>query len=344
MASSRAEEVIAAGDRWLAALEPALDAADPEGRVSPQSRLLCAGLGLLGSAAHRALGGEARAEEVGRAGAMLSLLTKIDDQIIDAPSFHGRLDREALPAATRAFLAPTLQSLRTARPASGEPRCALAADLGRALRDLAADEGRLARVLGTIAAGWEVQVEAVRVLTSHPVAVTRAEVAAVTRAISGAWLLMIARLGELPREARRAFTSAEEEAFFAWGWAIQRTDAAADLAKDLADGHLASWPGYLLWERAPAAYLDAAARGDAAAIYGLIRAHDVDLACLPDAAERAALDALLPDLGEVRALLAFIHDYLTRRYLAHPLCLRRDAAVPPPAAHARLFRGPCSAP
>jgi hypothetical protein len=154
---------------------------------------------------------------------------------------------------------------------------------------------------------------------------------------------MIARLGELPAEAHRAFTAAEEEAFLAWGWAIQRADALADLAKDLADGHLSTWPGLLLWERAPDAYLDAAARGDAAALHALLRAHAVDCACQPDAAERAALASTLPDLGEVRPLLAFIHDYLLRRFRAHPLCAGEAAA--PPAAAARLFReAACSAP
>jgi hypothetical protein len=339
--AAQAGEVIAAGDRWLATLGGAVAAADPEARVSPQSRLLCAGLGVLGVEAYRALGGAARAEGVGRAGALLSLLTKIDDQVIDARAFHA--DRRDLPARTRAFLAPTLASLRAAHPATAEPRCALAAQLGVALRDLAADQGRLDRVLRTIADGWEVQVEAVRVLTSHPGAVSRAEVAAVTRSISGVWLLMIARLGELPGDARRAFTPAEEESFLAWGWAIQRADALADLAKDLGDGHLACWPGLLLWERAPEAYLDAAARGDAVALHALLRAHGVDRACLPDAAEEAALAATLPELGRVRPLLAFIHDYLRRRYLAHPL----STGAPAPAAEARLFPdgGPaCSAP
>jgi hypothetical protein len=340
-----AAAVIASGERWLAALEPAVSAADPEGRVSAQSRLLCAGLGVLSTAAYRALGGRGRADDVGRAGAMLSLLTKIDDQVIDAPVFHQGGDRRALPARTRAYLAPTLRSIREGRPADAHPRCALAADLGRLLRHLAADQARLDRMLATIAEGWEVQVEAVRVLTSGPAAVTRVEVAAVTRAISGVWLLMIARLGELPGDARRAFTPAEEADFFAFGWAIQRADALADLAKDLADGHLATWPGLLLWERDPDAYLRVAAQGDAAALHALLVAHGVDRACLLDAAEASALASALPDLGEVRALLAFVHDYLSRRYLAHPLCVSASASAAP-AAEARLFpRIPaCSAP
>jgi hypothetical protein len=341
-----AEDVIAAGDRWLAEIGPAIAAADPEGLVSPSSRLLCAGLGLLGVEAHRALGGSSKIHEVGRAGAMLSLLTKVDDQVIDAPAFHGAADRTALPDRTRAFLAPTLASIRDARPATTEPRCALAADLGARLRALAADQGRLDRVLATIAHGWEVQVEAVRVLTSHPSRVTRDEIAAVTRSISGVWLLMIARLGELPSDARRPFTAEEEAAFLDWGWAIQRADAIADFEKDLADGHLASWPARLLFERAGGPFLDAVERADTSALYALLRAHDVDLACMPDAAEERALSRSLPDLGEVRSLLAFIHDYLVRRHLAHPACLHRDRA-PAPRPSARLFpraEASCSAP
>lgn len=339
---SYAADLRAAGEGWLVELGPAVGAADPEGRVTPSSRVLCAGLGLLGVAAHRALGGGPRALEVGRAGAMLSLLTKIDDQVIDAPDFHGSTDRAALAAKTRAYLAPTLASLRGARAVSSEPRCALAAALGSALRVLAADQARLDRVLSTIAYGWEVQVEAVRVLTSHPAGVTRAEAAAVTRAISGAWLLMIARIGELPGDAARGFTPAEEGSFYAWGWAIQRADALADLAKDLADGHLASYPGRLLWERAPDAYLDAARRGDGPALYRLLRDHDVDRACLPDDDEVSALRAALPDLGEVASMLAFIQDYLARRYLVHPWCARRGAA--PPVVPSFAASQPCSVP
>lgn len=334
---SYAEAVIAAGDRWLPDLAPAIEAADPEGRVTTSSRLLCAGLGELASLTLRALSHGwhgRRAEEVGRAAAMLSLLTKIDDQIIDDPAFHGG-DRKSLVRRTRGYLAPTLASIRSGHPANAEPRCALAADVGRALRALAADEARLDRMLATVSAGWEVQVESVRVLTSPPSAVTREEVAAVTRSISGVWLLMIARVGELPAEAGRAISPDEERAFYAFGWAIQRADALADLAKDVADGHLSSWPGLLLWERAPEAYLDAALRGDAAAIYRLLHDHGVDIACLADAAERASLAAALPDLGEVPALLAWVHDFLSRRYAASPLSRVGGTDRPP----ARLWSG-----
>jgi hypothetical protein len=102
----------------------------------------------------------------------------------------------------------------------------------------------------------------------------------------------------------------------------------------------------LLRERARAPPAAAQARGDAAALHALLRRHDVDLACLPDAAEAAQLAAALPELPDLRALLAFVHAYLVRRWLAHPLCARRELAAPAPAAFARLFPGPepCSAP
>ena len=337
-----APDLLATGDRVLVELGPLVHAADPEGRLEPRNQLLCAGLGHLAVLTYRALGGALREAEVARAAAMLSLVTKIDDQIIDALAFHGGAltDRAEVRRRTRAYLAPTLASLRAARPARrADGRCVLAAKLGEALRDLAADQARLDRVLATIAAGWEVQVEAVALLTSAPEAVTRAELAAVTRAISGVWLLMIARTGELPGDAARALTPAEEEDFLTWGWAIQRADALADLAKDLADGHFSSWSARLLWERAPAAYLDAAARADAPALYALLRAHRVDEACLPDAAEAAALQAALPDLGDVGDLLAWIHAYLVRRYQAHPFAAFGALAAPSPST-ARLFPDP----
>jgi hypothetical protein len=313
--------LVAAGDRYLADLGPAALAADPEARVAPRSLLLCAALGLLAEAAYGALGGSCRRGEVGRAAAMLSLLTKIDDQVIDALAFHGGsgAERGALRARTRAYLAPTLASIREGRPASAEPRCALAADLGAALSALGGDPARRAHLLATVAAGWEIQVSAVAVLTAHPATVTRAEVADVTRSISGAWLSMIAMVGTLPEDASRAFTPREEAELFAWGSAIQRADALADLEKDLGDGHLSSWPGLLLWERAGDAYLDAALRRDGPALYALVRAHDVEASCLPGEEEMARLRATLSGLGEVRALLAWIHAYLVRRYRTHPL-------------------------
>jgi len=231
-----------------------------------------------------------------------------------------------LPRRTRAYLDPTLQSIRDARPVNHEPRCALAAELGAALRALSEDPRRIEHVVDAIAAGWDVQVEAVRILSSHPKAVTRAEVERITRQISGAWLLMIALVGTLPSDSRRALSPDEEEAFFAWGWAIQRADALADLHKDLADGLVASLPGWLAFAHVGDAYLDAARRGDARAVYALVRAYDIDRACLTDADAIAALGASLANLGEVPSLLAWIYTMLARRYLEHPLRARVDEA------------------
>jgi hypothetical protein len=352
-------ELLDAGDRYLREIGDAVTAADPEARVEPRSRLLCAALGLLAEITLQALGGgdhpgigsafhdgaasgpKPRASGVGAAAAMLSLLTKIDDQVIDALAFHGGAgaDRAAVEAKTRAFLAPTLASLRAARPANDEPRCLLAADLGARLRALTGDPARLDRLLAAIAHGWEVQVSAVAVLTRDPRAIDRAEIAAVTRAISGAWLLMIAMVGTLPASAARALDAAEEEAFFDWGWAIQRADALADLDKDLADGHLSSWAARLVWERSPRAFEAAIARGDHAAVYALARAHGVGSDALPTPAEAAALRASLPALGEVPALLAWIHGYLVRRYEIHPLA--GGSTQNHLSTEARLF--PCSA-
>ena len=130
-----------AGAARLHRLAPALDAADPGGRVVPRSRLLCAALGSLAEACYGGLGGglggRGRAEEVGDAAALLSLLTKLDDQVIDAPAFHRGLSRRDAGEKTRAFLAPTLTSICEARPAAPAGRCLLAAELGARLRRLA---------------------------------------------------------------------------------------------------------------------------------------------------------------------------------------------------------------
>ncbi|MFO0759756.1 MAG: hypothetical protein U0359_24930 [Byssovorax sp.] len=329
-----------AGERWLADLGPALSAADPEGRIAPRVRLLSAGLGVLSQLTYQALGGSRASAEVGRAGAELALLTKIDDQVVDGLAFHGgaSTDRDELRRKTRAYLAPTLASLATGKAENAEPRCALAADLGRALRALSSDAARLDHLLATIAMGWEVQVEAVAILTSHPSRVTLAQVDAITGRISGAWLLMIALIGTLPGDARRSLTAAEEEAFFAWGSGVQRAGALADLEGDLAEGHLASYPGKLLWESAPAATRDALERHDLAAIYALVGEHEIDRACLLDEEDIALLSFELRRLGEVPALFAWIQGYLADRYLSHPLAAAVSALpFTPRAPEARLF-------
>jgi hypothetical protein len=95
---------------------------------------------------------------------------------------------------------------------------------------------------------------------------------------------------------------------------VQRADALADLAKDAADGLVSSLPGHMLFEREPAAYLAACERGDAPALYALVRRHGVDAACLPLRGELGELRQELSALGEVPALLGWVHGFLAWRY------------------------------
>jgi hypothetical protein len=289
--------IAAAADAFLSEIR--LDRLDPGGSISPSSRQLCAGLGVLSQAA---VGGGA---DVGMAGAMLSLLTKLDDQVIDARAFHEGLTREAAREKTRRYLAPTLASIRSGAPADDEERCVFAARLGRKLRSL----GDCSQLIDTIARGWEVQATAVSTLTRHASEVTLEEVEAVTRDISGVWLLMIAEIGTI---GARRFTEGERAAFLLWGDAIQKADALNDLPKDIADGHWSTYPLRLLYERAPEAY--EAARGGAD-VDALLERHGIAAACF-DASivERAA--AAHVALGELPLLLRWIHEHLTARWRA----------------------------
>jgi len=323
-------ELVDRGKIELAALSTVLEAADPNGLVLPRSRVLCAGLAHLGVLTLRGLGGGASEGLVSRAGALLSLVTKVDDQIIDGLAFHGGLTTPAAEARQRtaAYLGATFDAI--VRGHSEEPRLGLAAALGRSLAELAATRARLEAMWDTIAEGFAIQADAVATLTRHPASVSLAEVADITRKISGAWLHMIAATGALPSDCPRSLTPAEKHGFFAWGAAIQRVDALADLEKDLADGHLATYPGRLLYDACPAAYLEAARTHDPDALYSLVHTHHVDEACLADPAEDPRAFHALEGLGEVPSLLAWIRHYLVRRYHAHP----RSRALPPQASSA----------
>lgn len=289
-------EVATAADAFLSEIR--LDRLDPEGSISPSSRRLCAGLGVLSQAA----GG---GPDHGLAGAMLSLLTKLDDQVIDARGFHSGLTRKEARDRTRRYLAPTLDSIRAGSPANDEERCIFAARLGRLLRSL----GECTHVIETIARGWEVQAVAVSTLTRHASEVTLDEVAAVTRDISGVWLMMIAEIGTI---GGRRFTSEEKDAFLLWGEAIQKADALNDLSKDIADGHWATYPLRLLFERSPDAYAEARAGGD---VDALLAAHGVDEACGDASGLRRASEAHA-SLGDVPFLLRWIHEHLAARWRA----------------------------
>ncbi|PRQ05646.1 hypothetical protein [Enhygromyxa salina] len=302
-------------------------AADPGASVSPRSRMLCAGLACLARACYAALGGRQHAQAVGEASAMLSLLTKIDDQVIDDLEFHGGplavgRDPIALDRRTRAYLAPTLASLRQAAPTTAEPRCALAAALGQRLRALACSRERLDHLLDTIAYGWEVQVRAVRLLSSDPTRVDPAAIEAVTADISGAWLLMVTMIGGLPEDARRPVDARESAAFYRWGLHIQTADALADLHRDTADGLVASRPGVRLAAVEPTLWRRAFTSAELGPLYQGVCAAGLDLTTLPDADELDRLGDALAELGLVPTWLRWIHGFLAWRWLVHPMCPR----------------------
>ena len=312
------------GRMHMKCCELLLAAADPRGRVSPPSRVVCAGLAALGLEAYRALGGRQQVTDVGTAAAMLSLLTKIDDQVIDSPGFRDTVSSEpdAIAARVRLHLAPTLASIRARVPVTSEPRCLLAAELGERLQALCGDPERLRHLHSVLSRGWEIQAQGVSTLCSHPGLVSPTRVAQVTRDISGAWLLMITLVGTLPRDAGRSLRVAEEESFFAWGQYIQQADALADLEKDTQDGLVCSVPGQLAYQHDSKAFLAATARSDGRALYALYARSEADLACLPEVTHRRKLLAPLASLGDVGRLLEWIHGFLLWRYLQHRDCQR----------------------
>ncbi len=330
------------GQRCLAGLAPRVERADPGGTISPRSRLLCAALSRLALEVHAALGGaDDTREDVALAAAELALLTKLDDQVIDGRAFHGGqdTDRAELAARTREYLAPTLQSIRDAHPASPEPRSELAADLGARLAALTADAGRLEPLLELIARGWAIQVDAVTVLSAHPSRIRLGRVARTSSDISGAWLLMIAMVGTLPPAVQRGLTTDEQRAFFDYGLHIQLADALADLHKDLDDGLISTHPGRLCWERS-GEELERCS-WDPREVYRLVAATGADLDSLPAPATLDALDRRLGALGRLADLMRWIHGFLTWRYVVHPLSHRSpaDAGVAPLLARDPAWAG-----
>jgi len=315
------------GQHQLALWSPALDQADRQGLVSGPARLLCCGLAEL---AHtRALAaGALEPHAVTHAAAGLALLTKVDDEVIDAPSFHGGpdTDRAALRARTHAFLAPTLDAVHTGRaPSSAPARVHLAARVGRQLRDAAASASTLDALLDLIRRGWHIQVDAVVTLSAQPGTVPLDTLARVTAGISGAWLAMITAVGGLAVD--RPLTADEEAAFFSWGLHIQSADALADLPKDLDDRFAATLPLGLA-VRAEPELLQSWREHDGTALrQGLVRT-GADRQVLPGPSALRSLDARLRDLGDVPELLRWIHGFLLGRYLARTPEAHQPAFAP----------------
>ncbi|MFK7930132.1 MAG: hypothetical protein AB8H79_18215 [Myxococcota bacterium] len=311
---SPAELLARTGRKHLRSLASSLAKADPNGLVSPPAALLCCGLAALAETAATARG-VTDTEAVGRAAAKLALLTKLDDEVIDDVAFHGgsATDRRLLHRRTTDFLAPTLRSLRTGVAETAEPRCHLAAELGRDLRTLAIDDARLEQLFALIARGWRVQADAVVTLSAGVGSVSLVEVERVTAEISGAWLAMVTYVGLLGAE--RGPHPHETAAFFSWGLHIQAADALADLRKDLGDQFVNTLPVVHAFHRAGAPLSQAVQAADAAGIEAQWVQTGSDLAVLPTLDQLRALDLHLGDLGRVPELMRWIHGFLLGRYL-----------------------------
>ncbi len=285
---------------------------------------LCAALGELAGAVFDALAprpDEDLRAQVTEAAAALALLTRVDDQVIDGRHFHGgaKAPRDGLRRTVTAYLAPTLDSLRAARPRYDEARCALAAFTGQRLRALAVDDARLASQHAIIARGWDTQVDTVATLSAHPSTVTAHRVARVSTRSSALLLAMVAAVGALPLSSPAAARPRWRRGMLLWGRWIQRADALADLARDLDDGLLSTVVARALWERAPHAFDDAMRRRDAPALYRLIAAYGIDAAMLPPPSALARATRDLEGLGELAAHLAWIRAYHLGRYESNPL-------------------------
>ena len=319
------QRLFATGQCYYQELDSEVSSADTANRVKGSSRFMFAAFGQLARSCYCSLGGKLYVHEVGRAAAMLSLLTKIDDQKIDDLAFHGWFvrDQEGVISRVRDYLAATLDSIVWARPLNKEPRCQLAARLGQEIRALAPEKQRLEHLLSVITQGWETQARAVAVLSSHPEEISLQDVRQVTADIGGAFGLMLTLIGTLPQDTDRLLTDAEEEAFYEWGFYIQAADALADLEKDIGEGMISSFPGYLAWTHNKEAYLEACQQQDIERIYQLFHTHNTDVACLPQSESLTDLDRKLSGLSENASLLRWLHGFILWRYLNHPRCVRK---------------------
>lgn len=315
------------GSRYLEELQLLINQGDPQSLVHSKPKFLCCALAQLSLLCYESLGGRAHMGPVGRAGAMLAILTKIDDQVIDGLPFHGGRSGsfKQVRQKTKDYLAPTLESIKTGRAANSEGRCVLAARLGAELQLLARENhDRLDLLLDWIERGWDIQAEAVATLTRHGSEVTMAQVEKVTRDISGAWLLMISAIGSLPSDAARVLTDDEVEAFYDLGWHIQRADSLADMAKDIGDGLISSYPDKWLYSLDRDAYERCVREANEREVYSLCASLDIDKRCMPEPGEFERGSEALGGLGGLGDLLAWIHGFLTWRYLVHPLSLRTE--------------------
>ena len=309
---SALDGLIRRGARRADALSPWLSAAH---RLSASRLHLCAGLGDLAMFAAVDLGSQPD-EALSEAGALLAVLSKVDDDHIDRALFFAEArawDRPSRAAAAEAYLRPTLASVLRGHPADPSPRCGLAAEAGRRLRALASSPERLAFTHALLRLGWAAQVASVEVLFAPPESIEQEEILRVTADTSGLWLLIIASVGALPAGSR-PLTAAEREAFFRVGLVIQAADALADLERELADGMTCTLPMWMLHQICPELTQPRqVARG--------IWMEDVGGQILDLRAE----DPGLVRLPRVSAVICGIYDMLVGRALAKvaELCLGR---------------------
>ena len=285
--------------------------------VSPSSQFLCAALSTLACTCYTSLGGSQHLDLVSQTATQLALLTKIDDDVIDSLPFHQghHVARDHIIQQTRSYLAPTLSSIHTASAFYQDDRCQLAAALGQNLRTLSSNSKRLRHILSWIDQGWEIQAQAVAILTAHPSLYTLQQVKHISAQISGVWLLMITLVGTLPADATRTLTLEEENAFFTWGEAIQIADALADFKKDLYDKHMCTVPGRLLFQHHGDAYIEWIDHNSLSMLYQSLVTNQVDLACLPAVDFYQSASIPLHNLKETAYLLQWIHGFLTWRYI-----------------------------
>ena len=286
--------------------------ADIHRRLSLENQFLCAALGVLGRLCYEALGGKTHSYEVGLAGALLSLLTKIDDQWIDNRAFHRgmKTPRALLEEKTWLYLFPTLSAIEKGRTDSSEPRCEIGAKLGEWLWALDPEGERRKQVIEWIKQGWKTQVRSVSVFTRHPQETDLETVSAVTSDISGCWLLMISSIGMLPSDASRPLSKEETKLFFEWGLHIQRADALCDFQKDIEEGLISTYAGYLIFQKIPREYPRIALSA-----YRLIQEYGIDFQCIPEESELQRLEDRMTGLGNIASLFRWIHGFLLFRYL-----------------------------
>lgn len=308
--------VLSLGTWFLSRCGDDVDRADPDDSVPLRSRVLCAGLSTLALCVAPPGDGQ---DAIAVLAASLSLLTKIDDEVIDARAFHCGFDqdRRALREKTQRFLSVTLAALRRGDTDHDEPRARFAASIGRMMQREARSAHALEGLLALCEQGWATQVDAVDVLTRHPGEASRSEVERVTRRISGDWLALIAACGALP--LGEPLASDEVEAIRDAGAFIQRADSLSDLEKDQHEGLTSTWAACEL-------FAEGFESGIARELMRGADALGLEHRATPSAAYEGQIARRLAARGELAAWLTWIRGMLLERYRERSNTLSGGAA------------------